>query len=287
VAEVKGLLRLAETGFTGGEPAAPGFELRALRAVPKCPSVLGARILLDQSEGAMALELDRMRGLSSVARAEAARGLALRGRRVERLFRETTVALVGAVNAGKSTLFNVLAGRAAASVSDEEGTTRDALMERARLGPWPVRVVDTAGERDLRSAVERGDRRARVESEGQSIARGVAARADWVLRLTPASSPSGPSAPPEQLILTRCAELLGAHPDAWPANGISALENPEHARAAVQALFEAALALPEPSHVYVPGRAVPFDNRSVRALEAAATLGSVEDAGLDALIAEL
>ena len=55
------------------------------------------------------------------------------------------VAIVGAPNAGKSSLFNSLVGRYAALVSPQAGTTRDYLTARLSLGGLPIELVDTAG----------------------------------------------------------------------------------------------------------------------------------------------
>ncbi len=60
------------------------------------------------------------------------------------------VVLVGAPNAGKSTLFNALLGRPRAIVSERAGTTRDALAEPLDLsrdapGAGSVTLVDLAG----------------------------------------------------------------------------------------------------------------------------------------------
>ncbi|GJG86248.1 tRNA modification GTPase MnmE [Gemmatimonadetes bacterium T265] len=75
-----------------------------------------------------------------------------------------TVVLAGPPNAGKSSLFNALAGEARALVTPVAGTTRDALevtIEQAGGGtatgrpPWPLRLVDTAGLRDTSDLVER------------------------------------------------------------------------------------------------------------------------------------
>lgn len=66
-----------------------------------------------------------------------------------------TVVLAGAPNAGKSSLFNALAGTQRAIVSDVPGTTRDALEVLLEHDPWPLRLVDTAGLRESADAVER------------------------------------------------------------------------------------------------------------------------------------
>jgi tRNA modification GTPase len=71
------------------------------------------------------------------------------------------VVLAGAPNAGKSSLFNALAGEARALVTEVPGTTRDALEvlievpPAAGRGSWPLRLVDTAGLRDTADRVER------------------------------------------------------------------------------------------------------------------------------------
>jgi tRNA modification GTPase len=66
-----------------------------------------------------------------------------------------TVVIAGAPNAGKSSLFNALAGTQRAIVTDLPGTTRDALEAMMDIGPWPVRLVDTAGLRASADLIER------------------------------------------------------------------------------------------------------------------------------------
>ncbi|MGF1641678.1 MAG: tRNA uridine-5-carboxymethylaminomethyl(34) synthesis GTPase MnmE [Rhodospirillales bacterium] len=85
------------------------------------------------------------------------------GRRGERLRDGIEVAIVGPPNAGKSSLFNLLAGRSAAIVSDRPGTTRDVIEVTLDLGGYPVVMADTAGLRDDGEEVEQeGVRRARM-----------------------------------------------------------------------------------------------------------------------------
>ena len=57
------------------------------------------------------------------------------------------VAIVGAPNVGKSTLFNRLVSKRAALVTDVPGLTRDRLYGVSKLGTKPFRVVDTGGLR--------------------------------------------------------------------------------------------------------------------------------------------
>ena len=53
--------------------------------------------------------------------------------------------ILGAPNAGKSSLLNRLVGRERALVSPEPGTTRDFLEERIIVGTHSLRLIDTAG----------------------------------------------------------------------------------------------------------------------------------------------
>jgi len=82
------------------------------------------------------------------------------------------VALLGPVNAGKSTALNALAGRPAAIVSDEAGTTRDIVEVRLDIDGIAVILQDTAGIRD-----EAGH----VESIGIARAKQAASEADLVI----------------------------------------------------------------------------------------------------------
>ncbi|PYH28677.1 tRNA modification GTPase [Aspergillus neoniger CBS 115656] len=57
------------------------------------------------------------------------------------------VALLGAPNAGKSSLLNRIVGREAAIVSTEEGTTRDIVDVGVDIGGWYCKLGDMAGIR--------------------------------------------------------------------------------------------------------------------------------------------
>ncbi|ALL15070.1 tRNA uridine-5-carboxymethylaminomethyl(34) synthesis GTPase MnmE [Caulobacter henricii] len=85
-----------------------------------------------------------------------------RGHRVRDGYR---IALVGAPNAGKSTVLNGLVEREAAIVTAIAGTTRDIIEVPLELGGYRVLLADTAGLRDTDDVVEaEGVRRARTWS---------------------------------------------------------------------------------------------------------------------------
>jgi tRNA modification GTPase len=80
------------------------------------------------------------------------------------------VVIAGPVNAGKSSLFNRLAGLDRAIVAATPGTTRDLLVEAVDLGGVPVTLVDTAGLRQTESEVEaEGVRRAERAMDGAAV----------------------------------------------------------------------------------------------------------------------
>ena len=76
------------------------------------------------------------------------------GRRRERLRDGIHIALLGAPNAGKSSLINRIAGREVAIVSARAGTTRDVIETHLDLNGWPVVLADTAGLREAAEDVE-------------------------------------------------------------------------------------------------------------------------------------
>jgi tRNA modification GTPase len=92
------------------------------------------------------------------------------GRRGERLREGLVFAITGPPNVGKSSLMNALAEREVAIVSDQPGTTRDALETRVVLGSVPVTLVDTAGLREAADAIEaEGVRRALARAEAADL----------------------------------------------------------------------------------------------------------------------
>jgi tRNA modification GTPase len=101
----------------------------------------------------------------------ALRGDAARG---QRLVDGLHVVIVGAPNAGKSSLLNALAGSERAIVTEHAGTTRDLVRETLDLEGLQLTLVDTAGLRAAPDAIEaEGIRRARAELARADLALAV------------------------------------------------------------------------------------------------------------------
>jgi tRNA modification GTPase len=128
------------------------------------------------------------------------------------------ITLLGAPNAGKSSLLNALARRDVAIVAATPGTTRDVLEVRLDLGGYAVTVSDTAGLRDTADA---------VESEGVRRAQARAADADIVVLVVDGVSGEIPALGPglrPAFVLMNKSDLIepGCLGPASPSGGIRA-----------------------------------------------------------------
>lgn len=90
--------------------------------------------------------------------------------RGERVRAGYNVVILGAPNAGKSSLLNALAREDVAITSETPGTTRDVIEVRLNLGGFAVDLADTAGLRQATEAVEQeGVRRAQARAESADL----------------------------------------------------------------------------------------------------------------------
>ena len=169
--------------------AVPGWVVQAKAALAPWLARAEASVDYGEEEGialdleAMGRDLGPLRNLFHVEQGRAAAaGWLLEGVRL---------ALVGRPNAGKSTLFNALAGADRAIVTELPGTTRDVLEARTQWAGLPLALFDTAGLRASEDPVER---------LGVARVRGVLEQADLILHLVPLPDPA-----PDPRILERLA----------------------------------------------------------------------------------
>lgn len=98
-----------------------------------------------------------------------------------KFFREgLSTAIVGRPNVGKSSLLNALLQRDRAIVTPMPGTTRDVIEEYLNINGLPLRIMDTAGIRDVQNVAEKEG----VKRSLQSIE-----NADFVIAVFDSSEP--------------------------------------------------------------------------------------------------
>ncbi|MFZ4762016.1 MAG: tRNA uridine-5-carboxymethylaminomethyl(34) synthesis GTPase MnmE [Alphaproteobacteria bacterium] len=101
-------------------------------------------------------------------------------RRGELIREGIQVAVIGAPNAGKSSLVNAIAERDAVIVSAIAGTTRDVVAVHLDLRGYPVTLCDTAGLRESNDLIEQeGIKRARKTAEHADIKLAIFDTAGW------------------------------------------------------------------------------------------------------------
>lgn len=228
---------LAELQRAGAELAAPAAlehpEGRvvgeALELLPRATSELACQVLLRAGD-ALGREVEASLAAPDPARLARLLGTARLGRW---LGERPQVALIGAPNAGKSSLLNALVGRSRALVHGAAGTTRDAVSAEAELAGLGVRLIDTAGQRETAAP---------LEAAGIERARARAATADLRLVVIDGSAPD-PAAlalaaetPAPRLVVWNKADL---DPDPPPSE-LAALAVSARERAGLSALAERA-----------------------------------------------
>lgn len=219
-----------------------------------------------------------MRGLLDELRA------ALAASRGARALRDgVSIALIGAPNAGKSSLFNALVGHEAAIVTSTPGTTRDVLEARLDLGGVLAIIADTAGDREASDA---------IEAEGVRRARARAGEADIRVRVLDGGEPEAAReahlAASDDLVVLNKTDLAGsglgsAHLglSAATGKGLDALVSELTRRAAALASLGEAPALTRARHVEAVRAASEALERGVGRLQSAPELAA-EDVRLAA-----
>jgi tRNA modification GTPase len=134
----------------------------------------------------------------------------------ERVREGFEVAILGAPNAGKSTLLNALARREAAITSPIAGTTRDVIEVRMDVGGLAVTFLDTAGLRETADPLERlGIDRARARAEAADLRLFLLAPGEGM--------PEGIAPAPGDIVLRGKADVAGGDVSGRTGQGVAEL----------------------------------------------------------------
>jgi tRNA modification GTPase len=263
------------------DDARSSFAARVDRLAGELVAVRPLLSLLAQRGGALCRELERLRAiLVAGGEAEARRALERLvdfSARCAPFLAPRRVALIGPPNAGKSTFFNAVIGRAENTVDARAGSTVDPVMRRIALGDLSIDLWDTAGLDPQSTGLA-----ARAQSETLRRVRS----SDLVLWLSPRGvvPPTGPWRELVHTELATCGDL--GPPERASLIQIDAARDPERARASLQNLLERRWPAPEGLGTAL---ACAPDDATARALRAAqaAEGGAALDLGLAALVNDL
>lgn len=189
-------------GELGTQIQALRAEAIALAAELEASIDFADELQLASSEGELLARFDSL--LTALARL-------LASYRVGARLGGVTVALVGEVNVGKSSLFNALLGKERALVSPSAGTTRDYLEGEVEWGGVRVTLVDTAGTRAAREM-------STLERAGQVLGERRVAEADLRLCLVDGTGTPRPlvaDGERDLFVCTKMDQVDAATRDAW------------------------------------------------------------------------
>ncbi|KAK6373620.1 mitochondrial splicing system protein [Exophiala oligosperma] len=191
------------------------------------------------------------------------------------------IALLGAPNAGKSSLLNRIVGREAAIVSAEEGTTRDIVDVSVDLQGWLCRLGDMAGLRS--GSGDNGQYRiGLVEREGIRRARERALQSDVVVALLSIEldDEGTPIVPVNEQVYEAVQEChVAGKMILLVLNKIDLLENGAHRTAALQSL-QAQVQKVFPT---IPSNRI----CGISCRDAESTMGTQSSAGLQSFLRQL
>lgn len=130
-------------------PLSPALRLRR-----EAIGVQQLDLALEQASTDFASHLEGLQRLSPTALRAEVQATIRRSRAASAMTQPRRLVLVGAQNAGKSTLFNRLLFRERVLTGPAAGLTRDPVAEVTVLDGYPYEVVDTAGAGDFASELE-------------------------------------------------------------------------------------------------------------------------------------
>jgi tRNA modification GTPase len=181
------------------------IRAEALRELPRVATRRGLRMLELALAGRLSERIDRVRGLpGGDARRAAVERLIADARAGLALVRPMRVVLVGAPNAGKSSLMNRLVAFERSIVSEVAGTTVDRLAHPIAIDGFPFELSDTGG---VMTARETGADP--IHRQAAEVALDAARHADLVLAVV---DPTVDHLDPQIKLVTRLRRTLKTTP---------------------------------------------------------------------------
>lgn len=236
----------------------------ALIDLEKATTEITTAILLDQARGSLSRAMAEVhesehKNAEAIAMIQELRSRKSYGLHLTQPWR---LAIIGPPNSGKSSLLNAILGYDRAIVDPTAGTTRDVLNEHVSLLGWPFVLIDTAGLRDTKNA---------IEQEGVEKAYGAIESSDIILLLVEPNQGWIPRH--EQVYQSYPSKCIAVHSKAdlglalprirndLPATSISA-----QTRHGLETLYEMILEKLVPIRP-LPGQAVPFRSEHIEQLD--------------------
>lgn len=196
------------------------LEARALHAVAKAASPAAVPLLLLQKQ---AWSRWLKKHAHKTTRQEACESILRQSDQLQHLLMPPSVVVAGPANVGKSTLLNLLTGKATSIVADLPGTTRDWVGSLIELdghsvglaGAVAVQWVDTPGLRASADAVEQA---------AVGLARDQIAGADVLIAMTDAAhAEDWPElgCEPDLYVVNKCEQLLSRKAGQHQSGGVT------------------------------------------------------------------
>ncbi len=145
------------------------IALEARLKLPKAKSIEGTKLILNQTESGLTACAKKWLENWSQEYIPEIKQIIEASHKAKHIIFGCKIVLTGPPNTGKSTLFNRLAGKEKAIVTNIKGTTRDWVSLECKIGSMPVELFDTAGlDETLLNEIDKASQQAALDIINQA-----------------------------------------------------------------------------------------------------------------------
>jgi len=145
------------------------IALEAKLALPKVKTLEGTKIILNQIDSGLSAVAKKWQKAAPEQIFYEAKEILRASEIAKLIIFGCKIVLAGPPNTGKSTLFNLLAGKQKAIVTNIRGTTRDWVSAECKIGPLIVELFDTAGlDETLSDEIDKASQQAAIDIINQA-----------------------------------------------------------------------------------------------------------------------